>query len=690
MPDMPEEPNRRLAAILFTDIVGYTALMAADEERGLRVRQRHRALVLPIVERHRGEPIELRGDECLSIFPSALDAVRCALDLLHAVEREPDLDLHLGIHVGDIVRVGAEVSGDGVNVASRLCALSEGGGLCVSAEVRQAVRNQPDIEAVPLGARELKNTGRPVEVFALGRPGRVRPAGLPRAGNSQRRLAMAAAAAVLLGAVVVAGWWSWEASTTAQQPIRSVAVLPLDNLTGDPSQEYFADGMTEALIADLAQIASLRVTSRTTAKQYRGTQRPLTEIAAELGVDALIEGSVFREGDRVRVTTQLIDARRDEHLWAEQFDRDLSGVLGLQREIASDVARQVQARMAPRVAERLGERPSVVPEAQEAYMKGLYFAQKHTPPAAQRARAHFEESMRFDPEYPLGYAGLADTLSCSPMHTWVVAAEGDDIHPTAVMDLAEQLAERAIELDADLPEARTALGLVHVFREWNWDAAMAEFDAAVELNPSYEFVRRARALTLASLGRLDEARRDVDVALESDPLNAMVADTAGDIYAWRGEHERAVSLWREAIELDAGNPLGSQSLGLHHCRTGDPERGLSLLRKAAEISLDDPLVVGDIGHCLAISGRAQQARELLASLQQRSQNEWVSPVSLARIHVGLGEHDAALLQLQRAVQERAYRLVELELDDRWDPIREDEQFREIVRRVGVRARARSS
>ncbi len=680
---MKEALDRRLAAILFTDVVGYTALMAADEERGLRVRERHRTLVLPVVERHRGEPIEMRGDECLAVFPSALDAVRCALALQDELEDEPDLDLHLGIHVGDVVRVGDEVSGDGVNVARRLCALTTGGGLCVSAEVRQAVRNQPGVEAVALGPRELKGGGRPIEVFALGHPGRVRPASLPRPARPRRRLALAAASLAALLALLAAGWWALGRAPAERGPIRSIAVLPLENLTGDASQEYFVDGMTEALIADLARIGTLRVTSRTTVMMHRDSPLSLSELAQALGVDALVEGSVFRDGDRVRVTAQLIDGRRDEHLWARQFDRDLTSVLALQREIAAAVARQVEARMTPQVAARLGQRSAVVPEAQDAYMKGWYFAQKHTPPAALRARDYFEDSIRIDPDYPLGYAGFADMLSCSPMHTWVVAAEGEDVYPAAVMDRAAALATRALELDPDLPEARTALGLVHVFRDWNWDGAMLALDAAVEINPSYEFARRARALTLASLGRLDEAKRDIDVALTVDPLNAMVTHTAGRIYRWLGQTEQALAFYRESIELDAGNPLGSQSLGMWQCRQGDTEEGLKLLQQANTISLDDPLVVGDIGYCLAISGRSAEARVLLAELEARSLGEWVSPVSLARIHVGLGNLDAALGALETGYEKRAYRMVELGLDDRWDPIRAEPRFRELVRKVGV-------
>ena len=681
---MPDAGDRRLLAILFTDVVGYSALMAAEEERGLRVRARHRALVQPLVERHRGEPIEMRGDECLSVFPSALDAVRCALAIQDELEREPDFDLHLGIHLGDVVRIGDEVSGDGVNVASRLCAQSEGGGLCVSAEVRQAVRNQPEIEALALGPRELKGVGQPVEVFALGRPGRVRPTALERPPRSSRHAAAWAAAAALLLALAASAFWNARQDAPApREPIHSIAVLPLENLTGDPSQEYFVDGMTEALITGLARIGSLRVTSRTTVLQYKGTTRPLPEIARELGVDALIEGSILRDGNRVRITAQLIDARDDEHLWAQHFDRELRDVLGLQSEVARKVARHVEARLTPRDVEKLTEPGPIVPEAHEAYLKGLYFANKHTPPAALRARTHFEEAMRLDPDSALGYAGLADTLSCSPLHTWAIAAEGEDAVPTAVMARAWDLAHRAIELDANLPEAQTALGLVRIFRGWDWDGALDALNTAVEISPSYEFARRGRAHAFAFLGRLDEAKLDIDHALQVDPLNAQVTHMAGQVYQWRGETERAVDLYKEATALDAGNPNGRQSLGLLLCRSGGVDEGIALLREARPISHDDPLVVGDLGYCYAAHGRPDEARQLLAELRLRSASEWVSPIALARIHIGLGEPREALAQLERAYELRAYRIIELGVDERWDPIRHEPRFQSLLQKVGL-------
>jgi len=471
----------------------------------------------------------------------------------------------------------------------------------------------------------------------------------------------------------------------SRDAIRSIAVLPLENLTGDPRQEYFVEGMTEALIMGLARIASFRVTSRTTMLQYTGTRQSLPEIAEQLGVDALLEGSIMLDGPRVRITVQLIDARNDEHLWAEQFDRDLSDVLNLQSEVARKVASRVEARLTTREVEILAEPESVDPNAQEAYLKGIYFANKHTPAAALRARGHFEDAMSLDPGYPLGYAGLADTLSCSPMHTWVIAGQGEDATPIAVMDLAWRLANQAIDLDADLPEAQTALGLVRLFRSWDWDGAMEALDTAIEISPSYEFARRGRANVLAYSGRIDEAKRDIDHALLVDPLNAQVTHMAGQVYEWSGDLERAADLYREATAVDSGNPNGRHALGLLQCKSGAVDEGIALLEEARRISDDDPLIVGDLGWCFATVSRTDDARALLSGLRERAGLEWVSPIALARVLIGLGEENEALAELERAYEERAYRIAALDVDDRWDPIRSTPRFQNLRRSVGLPA-----
>ena len=251
------------------------------------------------------------------------------------------------------------------------------------------------------------------------------------------------------------------------------------------------------------------------------------------------------------------------------------------------------------------------------------------------------------------------------------------------MDLAWELANQAIELDPNLPEAQTALGLVRLFRNWDWDGALDALDAAVEISPSYEFARRGRALTLAFRGQFDDAIRDVEHALAVDPLNAQVTHQAGQVYEWSGDLERAAILYREATAVDSGNPNGRHALGFLLCDSSAVEEGIALLEEARRISADDPLIAGDLGWCLATVGRTDDARALLADLRERTALEWVSPVALARIHIGLEENDEALAELERAFAERAYQIVTLDVETRWDPIRARPRFEALRRAVGL-------
>lgn len=392
---------------MFTDIMGYTALMAGSETRAMEARSRHRALVRPLVERYYGDSIEARGDESLSVFPSALAAVNCALAIQRSLEDDPVLRVHVGIHLGDVVVRDGEVIGDGVNIAARICSLSDGESVFVSSEVQQAVRNQPNIEVSPHGEHELKNVGRPVSVFRIaGSPvapdaiSTVHPRPPRRAGG--RWLAVALAA--VLVAVAVGVWSRYRPLEPG--PMRSLAVLPLDNYSGDPEQQFFADGMTEALISDLARLASLSVVSRTSVMQYRGTRKALPQIARELGVGAIIEGSVVRDGEDVRITVQLIDARSDRHMWTDSYHRPQREILTLQREVARAIAHQVQMELAPE-EDRAAQRPSVDPQAYESYLKGMHFLGSLSPGEHQTAVKFFRESIDLDPDYAAAWAGLA-------------------------------------------------------------------------------------------------------------------------------------------------------------------------------------------------------------------------------------------------------------------------------------------
>jgi TolB-like protein len=315
--------ERRLAAIMFTDIVGYTALMGRDEQAGRRVREHHRAVVGAVVPEYGGTLVDENGDELVATFTSALDATNCALAVQVQVRRDPDLEIRTGIHIGDVVFEGGQIYGDGVNLAARVRERAEPRGICVTGEVWQTVRNQSNFESTALGEIELKNVDRPVSLFVVsGTPAKPSPA-------VQRS----------------------DLSDPSQ--IRSLAVLPLQSLSSDAEHENLADGMTETLIGALSKISALRVTSRTSAMRHKKSHKTVREIAGELDVDALIEGSVVREGDRIRVAVQLIDGRSDHLVWAERYERDFRGILPLQSEVARTVANQIRLQLTPREKELL-------------------------------------------------------------------------------------------------------------------------------------------------------------------------------------------------------------------------------------------------------------------------------------------------------------------------------------------------
>lgn len=322
---VPGDEERRLAAVMFADIVGYTRLMAADEERGVRARRRHREVARPLVESYNGRWIEERGDESLSVFASALDAVNCALAIQAETASEPDLTLRVGIDLGDVVFDRDEVYGDGVNVAARVRETAEPGATHITRKVLDSVKNQSHIDARALGEHQLKNVSRPLHLFAItGTPGPP-PSSLSPGLREQ----------------------------VAEVEIRSIAVLPLVDISGGEQDESFVDGMTESLISTLGKISSLHIVSRTSVMSYAGSRKPLPEIARELNVEGVIEGSVLREADRIRVTVQLVDGLTDRVRWTESYERHVRGVLPLQRAIAGSVAREIRLQLTPREQEAL-------------------------------------------------------------------------------------------------------------------------------------------------------------------------------------------------------------------------------------------------------------------------------------------------------------------------------------------------
>ncbi len=466
---------------------------------------------------------------------------------------------------------------------------------------------------------------------------------------------------------------SGEQAAPQDQGIRSLAVLPLVNMSGNPEQEFFADGMTEALIADLAQIGSLRLISRTSVMRYKNTDKPLPEIARELDVDALLEGSVIRAGDRVRVTAQLIDAG-DTHLWGGRYDHDARDVLALQSEVARAVAREIEAVVTPLERARLERATSIDPAAHEAYLMGRHQWNKRTEQGFVGSIRSFNRAIDLNPDYALAHAGLADTYAL--MGNFGLRA------PKDVYPLARRAAERALELDGRLAAAHASLAFVLSNFEWDFAGAEAEYREAIELNPSYATAHHWYAYHLTAMGRHDEAIPEIQMARRLDPLSSIINGFAGWLLYLARRYDEARTELRRADEIDPQFGSLSYFMGVTLEAEGRYAEAATMLERSAGQD-DTPERLAAIAHAHARAGHEAEARRVLAELERRSGERYVSAFDLGLVHLGLGETDRAFEFFDRAVDERAYWLVLAGVDPRLDPLRDDGRFKALLERVGL-------
>jgi len=465
-----------------------------------------------------------------------------------------------------------------------------------------------------------------------------------------------------------------EAATEATV-IRSIAVLPLDNYSGDPSQDYFAEGMTDELTTDLAIISELRVISRGSVMQFKGANRPPTpEIAKMLDVDAVVEGSVLRSGDKVRITAQLIDARADRHLWAKSFERSSRDVLALQDELAAAIANEIHVRLTPDERSRLTRTRDVNPEAYDAYLKGRYFFNRPSDENLKKAIVKFEESVALDPNYAPAYSGLSDA------YLWAGYNEGVFTAAEA-KPKAKAAAERAIELDDSSAEAHTSLAVFKLFYEYDWEGSEAEFRRAFELNPNYAFAHDQFGLGLAFQGRLDEAITEGKRAAELDPLSPQIPIDNAIALMFKGDFDAARGLARRAAELDPTFFFPELVNGWAALEQKRFEEAIPALEKAK--SMESPaFVTAFLGYAYGMSGDRERAMAQLAELEKTSLRGEVLPFNLALIHLGLGDHTRAVSMLERAYASDSQWLGWLKEDRIFDPLRGEPRFQALMKRLG--------
>ena len=511
--------------------------------------------------------------------------------------------------------------------------------------------------------------------------GSYAPVFRPRPPAARMGLWRRARPAALAGALAVAGLCAYVAVTRLSRPPAqppSLVVLPWANLSGDPSQDFFADGMTDTLIGDLATIGGLRVISRTSAMHYKQAGKRLPEIARELNVAYVVEGSLARAGDRVSISAQLIEAATDRHLWAQRYERDLRDILALQRELARAIAAEIKVRLTPRERERLASARPVSPKAFEAYLKGRYQWGKRTEDGLRRSIALFDQALAEDSGYALAWAGLAESYAL--LASYGAAA------PHEVMPKAKAAATRALALDDALAEAYATLGFVKAFYDWDWPSAGQDYRRALESNPNCATARHWYAGYLRATGRLEEAIQEIRRAQALDPLSRAISrDLGRTLYSMR-RYQDAIREYRQALDFEPDFPSGYLHLGMAYAAQGSRREALEALLKARSLPGGNPLILGGLGHCYGLLGQPAEARKILGELEALSKREFVSPMSRAFVYIGLGQRDQAFQWLERARQERDGWLAWLKVDPMFDSLRADPRFASLLRQVGLTER----
>jgi TolB-like protein/thioredoxin-like negative regulator of GroEL len=460
--------------------------------------------------------------------------------------------------------------------------------------------------------------------------------------------------------------------------IDSIAVLPLKNLSDDREQDYFADGMTEALITDLGKVSALRVISRTSVMRYKDTKKPLPDIARELQVDALVEGTVARVGDRVRITANLVQASPERHLWAETYERNLSDVIALQNEVARNITQQIRVQLTPEEHVRLSVAHPVDPEAYKLYIKGRYFWVKRNRESFERAISYFQQAIDLDPMYAAPYSGLADCYVLFGSSFDVGGQAPDEVQPKA-----KAAALKALDLDNSLADAHNSIAYVKLTYEWDWPGAEAEFKRSLALNPGYAHGHHWYAHLLLSGGRPEEALEESNRALELDPVSPIINLHLGWHYLYTGQYDRAIEQLNKTLELDPDYALAHWYLGLAYEQEKMYPRALREMGRAKDLLPGNLAVLCDIGHVYAVSGDKRSAEKVIAELQEKSTHRHVNQYEVALIYVGLAQNDQAFKALERAFREHSDMLVYLNVDPRLDSIRSDSRFADLMRRVGV-------
>jgi adenylate cyclase len=642
-----ENSERRLAAVTFIDLVGYTQLSQRDEELALRLLDEYRRTLRPIFARHNGSEVKTIGDGFLIEFASALEAMRCAFDVQQALQdlnsgrpAEKMVRAKVGIHVGDVVHNQSDIYGDAVNIASRIEPLAEPGGICISQPVQAQVRNKFEFPIVSIGVKNLKNVDAPMEVFKVSLP------------------------------------WNRQSENESQSAPRTrIAILPFSNISPDQSDEYFADGMTEELINTISHNHQLKVIARTTVGRYKGSTKSVSEIAKEIGVGSILEGSVRKAGNKIRVTAQLIDATTEDHMWSDNYDRQLDDVFAIQSEIANSVSEALMAKLVPEERKSIDKKATKSSAAYVRYLRGRTLLRDRTESGMREAKKLFEGAIADDRNYAEAYAGLADAYFLLGNYFFIPRAE-------SLKGMKEAL-DMALSLDDGLAEAHNTLA-EYLVTEYKFAEAEEEYRRAIALNPNHALAHHWYGIALMELGRFDEALEETRVAEELDPLSPALAANMAFLYVRIGEEEKLSKNLQKLRELDPASRLIHWTMALVTEYKGDFEGAAVHMEEDMKLNPASDAHASVLGYYYGRLGKREKAAGILERLNRLPQGTFGKQFNLALVYLGLDDRDEMFRLLDLAFNDRSVVFRALRYANIDQSIRQDPRYISLFERANLR------
>jgi TolB-like protein/class 3 adenylate cyclase len=687
----PNTEQRKLAAIMFTDMVGYSTLAQRDDKLALELLEEHRRLLREIFPRFNGTEIKTIGDAFLIEFNSALEAAQCAIEIQrtlakrnHDVEADRRIEVKIGIHIGDVMHRGGDVYGDGVNVASRIEPLAGAGGICVSMDVERQIRNALEARFEKLAPTELKNISVPMDLFRIVLPwekksevtGHKSAVRERDAAPTRRKFALIGGLVLLL--IIGIGWWwttqSRRASPSPAAPSavhsadqKSIAVLPFVDMSQAKDQEYFCDGISEEILDTLAKVDGLRVVARTSSFSFKGKNADVGEVANKLNVENVLEGSLRREGNRIRITAQLINARDGFHLWSETYERELKDVFAVQDEITRSIVDALKIKLA--VAPPARARQNT--EAYDLYLQGLYLSNKSTEEELRKSVDFFQRSLEKDPNSARAWIGIAKA--------WIWLADAY-VRPLEAYPKVKEAASKALALDERNAEAHSYLGETKRILDRNLSGEEAELKRAMEIDPNSADAHMFMSFLKSAQGAFEEAVQEIEEAERLDPLSPPICFVAVLWYRSADRIEDAINAGQRSVQLDPNYVYFDPPLADAYRAKGDFNQALALYEKAqAQTHFPSP----GLGITYAKMGRRDDARRIVDQLIEKSRQQYVAADSIAAVYVALGEKDEALRWLERAFEEHSGSFYSYMFRPEFRALRSDSRFADLLRRIGL-------